>query len=184
MAEPLKHLIGPHTARDTADAVARAWGPFDHAAFLRDILPLLDGLELMQRGQCIADALHRHLPDDFEQAAAILRACLPAPQHQGLTGWALLSFNQYVATHGRGHLETALGLLKALTPHFTVNSASAPSLPTSKTKHSRSFANGSMIRTTMSGVSPAKAPARVCPGRCGCRLWSGIRPPFCPSSRP
>lgn len=119
MAEPLKHLIGPHTARDTADAVARAWGPFDHAAFLRDILPLLDGLELMQRGQCIADALHRHLPDDFEQAAAILRACLPAPDHQGLTGWALLSFNQYVAAHGRGHLETALDLLKALTPHFT-----------------------------------------------------------------
>ncbi len=49
MAEPLKHLIGPHTARDTADAVARAWGPFDHAAFLTDTLPGIDSLELMQR---------------------------------------------------------------------------------------------------------------------------------------
>jgi 3-methyladenine DNA glycosylase AlkC len=119
MAEPLKHLIGPHTARDTADAVARAWGPFDHAAFLTDILPVIDGLELMQRGQCIADALHRHLPDDFEKAAPILHACLPAQDRAGLSGWALLSFNQYVAAHGRGHLEIALGLLKALTPHFT-----------------------------------------------------------------
>ena len=119
MAEPLKHLIGPHTARDTADAVARACETFDHAAFLGDILPVIDGLELMQRGQCIADALHRHLPADFEQTATILHGCLPASDRPGLSGWALLSFNQYVAAHGRGHLETALGLLKALTPHFT-----------------------------------------------------------------
>ncbi|MBX9466581.1 MAG: DNA alkylation repair protein [Rhizobium sp.] len=119
MAEALKHLIGPGTARDTADAVASALNTFDPAAFLDDILPVIDGLELMQRGQCIADALRRHLPDDFEAAAAILHACLPAPDRAGLSGWALLSFNQYVAAHGRDHLETALGLLKALTPHFT-----------------------------------------------------------------
>lgn len=119
MAEPLKNLIGHHTARDTADAVARAWARFDHAAFLADTLPALDALELMQRGQCLADALRRHLPEDFEQAATILHACLPTPERQGLTGWALLSVNQYVAAHGRGHLETALDLLKALTPHFT-----------------------------------------------------------------
>lgn len=119
MAEPLKHLIGHQTARDTADAVARAWAPFERAAFLADILPVIDGLELMQRGQCIADALRRHLPDDFEQAAVILHACLPVKERPGLTGWALLSVNQYVAAHGRGHLESGLGLLKALTSHFT-----------------------------------------------------------------
>ena len=119
MAEPLKHLIGAHTARDTATAVARAWGKFDHQGFLADTLPALEALELMQRGQCIADALHRHLPEDFGSAAAILHACLPTPNHTGLSGWALLSFNQYIAAHGRGELKTALGLLKALTPHFT-----------------------------------------------------------------
>lgn len=119
MAEPLKYLIGPNTARDTAEAVARASETFDRAAFLADILPVIDELELMQRGQCIADALHRHLPDDFEQAASILRTCLPGPKQGGLTGWALLSFNQYIAAHGRGDLETALDLLKTLTPHFT-----------------------------------------------------------------
>jgi 3-methyladenine DNA glycosylase AlkC len=128
MAEPLKHLIGPQTARDTADAVARVWEPFDRDAFLADILPVIDTLELMQRGQCIADALHRHLPDDFEQAASILHACLPAPDREGLSGWALLSFNQYVAAHGRGHLETALTLLKALTSHFTAEFGIRPFL--------------------------------------------------------
>lgn len=119
MAEPLKHLIGPQTARDTADAVAQAWEPFDKTAYLSDVLATLDTLELMQRGKCIANALHRHLPADFEQAVQILHDCLPAEDRAGLTGWALLSFNQYVAAHGRGHLEIALGLLKALTPHFT-----------------------------------------------------------------
>jgi 3-methyladenine DNA glycosylase AlkC len=119
MAEPLKHLIGPHTARATADAVTGAWAAFDHAAFLADILPALDTLELMQRGQCIADALLRHLPDDFEAAAAILHDCLPTQERPGLSGWALLSFNQYIAAHGRSHLDTALQLLKELTPHFT-----------------------------------------------------------------
>lgn len=119
MAEPLKHLIGPQTARDTADAVARACGGFDGDAFLAEVLAEIDSLELMQRGQLIADVLSRHLPADFEQAATILHDCLPAASRAGLRGWALLSFNQYVAGHGRGHLQTSLSLLKALTPHFT-----------------------------------------------------------------
>lgn len=128
MAEPLKHLIGPHTARDTADAVARACETFDHVAFLADILPVIDGLELMQRGQCIAEALRHHLPADFEQAASILHGCLPGQDRQGLSGWALLSFNQYIAAYGRGHLETALALLKALTPYFTAEFGIRPFL--------------------------------------------------------
>lgn len=119
MAEALKHLIGSHTAHETADAVARAWGPFDREAFLADVLPALEALELMQRGQCIANALRRHLPTDFPEAAAILKASLPTPKQPGLSGWALLAVNQYVAAQDPHHLETALDLLKALTPHFT-----------------------------------------------------------------
>ncbi|SMD02870.1 DNA alkylation repair protein [Rhizobium sp. RU36D] len=119
MAEALKHLISPATARATADAVAQAWPPFDHAGFLGDVLARLDGLELMQRGQCIADALHQRLPRDFAESAPILKDCLPGKNDRGLSGWALLSFNQYIAAQGRGHLITALDLLKALTPHFT-----------------------------------------------------------------
>ncbi|QLF68305.1 DNA alkylation repair protein [Peteryoungia desertarenae] len=119
MAEPLKHLIGPQTARDTTHAVARAWRPFNRDRFLAEVLAEIEALELMQRGQCIADALSRHLPQDFTQATRILQDCLPKPEHPGLSGWALLSFNQYIAAHGRGHLEVSLNLLKSLTPHFT-----------------------------------------------------------------
>lgn len=119
MAEALKHLIGPQTACDTADVVAQAWEGFDREAFLADILPAIDALELMQRGQCIADALRRHLPTTFPEGAAILKACLPTQDRPGLSGWALLAVNQYVAAEDTRHLEIALDLLKALTPHFT-----------------------------------------------------------------
>lgn len=119
MAEPLKHLIGARTARDTASALSRAWPDFAERDFLAAVMPNLESLELMQRGQLIADALRNSLPQDFEKAAPILRACLPQDGRDGLTGWALLSFNQYIAAHGLDHVEIALDLLKALTPHFT-----------------------------------------------------------------
>ncbi|HCL63600.1 MAG TPA: DNA alkylation repair protein [Rhizobium sp.] len=119
MAEPLKHLIGPQTARDTASALSRARPDFAERDFLAAVLPHIEALELMQRGQLIADALRNTLPQDFEKAAPILRACLPRGGRSGLTGWALLSFNQYIAAHGLDHVEIALDLLKALTPHFT-----------------------------------------------------------------
>ncbi|MGL3604963.1 DNA alkylation repair protein [Rhizobium sp. G187] len=119
MAEPLKHLIGQETARDTADAVSRVWPDFDKGAFLADVLPRIEARELMQRGQLIADALAIHMPRDFPKAAAVFAACLPQESRDGLTGWALLSFNQFISAQGVGHLGTALDLLKALTPHFT-----------------------------------------------------------------
>lgn len=119
MAEPLKHLIGPHSARDTAAALSRAWPEFDSDGFLAGVLPAIETLELMQRGQLIADNLARFLPQDFARAAPILAACLPVRESRGLSGWALLSFNQYIAARGLDHVATALDLLKALTPHFT-----------------------------------------------------------------
>ncbi|MCM2473101.1 DNA alkylation repair protein [Rhizobium sp. CG5] len=119
MAEALKHLIGAHTARDTAEALSRAWPDFNADGFLHDILPQIEARELMRRGQLIAETMRRYLPQDFGKAAPILAACLPDGERPGLGGWALLSFNQYIATHGLDHLETSLALLKTLTPHFT-----------------------------------------------------------------
>lgn len=119
MAEALKHLIGKRNASDTADALSSAWATFPRDAFLADILPRIENLELMQRGQLIADVMRLHLPEDFAVTATILKKTFPADQKPGLTGWSLLAFNQYIAAHGLDHLETSLALLKALTPHFT-----------------------------------------------------------------
>lgn len=119
MAEQLKHLINEATARDTAEAMTRAWPAFSATAFLDHVLPRIGALELMQRGQLIADGLRLHLPENFAQAQPILAACLPDRTGNRLRGWALLSFNQYIAANGLGHLDLALDLLKRLTPHFT-----------------------------------------------------------------
>lgn len=119
MAEALKHLIGPHNAQATADALSHAWPDFPRDGFLADVLPGIEALELMQRGQLIADAMRNHLPSDFAITAEILGAALPSLDKPGLSGWSLLSFNQYIAAHGLQHLDISLDLLKALTPHFT-----------------------------------------------------------------
>lgn len=119
MADALKHLIGAHTVRNTAGVISRAFPEFDAEGFLAFVLPEIDDLELMQRGQRIAEGMGRFLPQDFARAAPILAGSLPARGSGGLSGWALLSFNQYIAARGLDHVELALDLLKALTPHFT-----------------------------------------------------------------
>ncbi|MCJ7993655.1 DNA alkylation repair protein [Rhizobium cremeum] len=119
MPEPLKNLIGETVVRETAAALARAWPEFDRQAFLAEILPDFDNLELMQRSQSVAAAMTRLLPQDFARSASILRDCLPDNNRPGLSGWALLAFNQYIGANGLAHFETSLDLLKAITPHFT-----------------------------------------------------------------
>lgn len=119
MPEPLKNLIGETVVRATAAALSRAWPEFDRHTFLAEILPDLDSLELMQRSQSVAAAMTRLLPQDFAKSAVILRDCLPGDNRPGLSGWALLAFNQYIGANGLQHFETSLDLLRALTPHFT-----------------------------------------------------------------
>lgn len=99
--------------------MSHAWPGFDADGFLGECLPRIDALELMQRGQLIAAALNQHLPRDFAAASPIFAACLPGDDRPGLSGWALLSFNQYVAAYGLAHPDLSLALLKSLTPHFT-----------------------------------------------------------------
>lgn len=119
MAEPLKNLINAGTVEAIANAFTRADAAFPAEDFRAAVLPTLEALELMQRALSIADAMEACLPRDFEQAAPLLRACLPADGRPGLTGWALMAFNHYIARHGLDHFELSLDLLKALTPHFT-----------------------------------------------------------------
>ncbi|UJW74421.1 DNA alkylation repair protein [Rhizobium sp. SL42] len=134
MAEALKHLIGARNATDIADALSSAWTKFPRDAFLADILPRIESLELMQRGQLIADAMYLHLPRNFAVAAPILMATLPVDRRPGLSGWSLLAFNQYIAAHGLDHVEISLDLLKALTPHFTAEFGIRPFIHREQTK--------------------------------------------------
>ncbi|OWV85207.1 DNA alkylation repair protein [Rhizobium sp. N122] len=119
MPEPLKNLLHQALVGDMADRIAAHAPAFDRDRFAALATRGLDALELMERAALIRDALFATLPEDFPQAAAILKASLPASGRLGLSGWMLLPVNQFIAARGPDHFELGLDLLKALTPHFT-----------------------------------------------------------------
>ncbi|MBB4235689.1 DNA alkylation repair protein [Rhizobium esperanzae] len=119
MPEPLKNLLHEALVGDMADRIAANAPAFDRDRFMALATDRLAALELMERSALIRDALFATLPDDFPEAAAILKASLPAAGRPGLSGWMLLPVNQFIAARGPDHFDLGLDLLKALTPHFT-----------------------------------------------------------------
>ncbi|KQX55125.1 MULTISPECIES: DNA alkylation repair protein [unclassified Ensifer] len=119
MAEPLKNLLHPGIVIAIADALERNAAGFDRKRFVALAGEGLEALELMQRSLQIRDALVETLPQAFPEAAANLHACLPRDGADGISGWSLLPFSQYVALRGLDDFDLSLSLLRALTPHFT-----------------------------------------------------------------
>ncbi|EJT04462.1 DNA alkylation repair protein [Rhizobium sp. CCGE 510] len=119
MPEPLKNLLHEALVAEMCDRIAANAPSFDKDRFVALATDGLSALELMERSALIRDALFATLPDDFREAAAILKASLPAAGTPGLSGWMLLPVNQFIASRGLDHFELGLDLLKVLTPHFT-----------------------------------------------------------------
>lgn len=132
MAEPLKNQFGADVPRSIA-AMLRAVHPvFDGDAFVRTTLQGYDALELMQRGQRIADALNQYLPADYARAAAILMDSLHQPHDrdmgQSLGSFLFLPHTQFVATYGLAHFNVSMRALHALTQRFTAEFSIRPFL--------------------------------------------------------
>lgn len=134
MAEPLKNQFGAEVPRAIAAMMEAVCPTFDSAAFVADALAGFDALELMPRGKKIAQALHRHLPSDYPQAAAILLASLTQPHSrdmsQSLASFLYLPHTVFVAQHGLNHFEISMRLLHALTQVFTAEFSIRPFLET------------------------------------------------------
>lgn len=139
MAEPLKHLLNDSVPPRIAAMLKRAWRGFDTAAFLREVEPGYDRLELMQRGQRLAEALHIQLPANGERALAILVDSLDPPMGLDAKGepdagdrpysaFLYLPHSLYIAQHGLGHFEAALRAQHALTQRFTAEFCLRPYL--------------------------------------------------------
>jgi 3-methyladenine DNA glycosylase AlkC len=139
MAEPLKHLLNDGVPPRIAAMLRRAWRGFDTAAFLRQIEPGYDGLELMQRGQRIAEAMLAHLPPDVPRALAVLTDSLDPPMGLDAKGepdagdrpysaFLYLPHSMYIAAHGLPHLDAAMGAQHALTQRFTAEFSLRPFL--------------------------------------------------------
>lgn len=139
MAEPLKYLLNDTVPPRIAAMVRRAWRSFDTQAFLRQIEPGYESLELMARGQRIAQALQAHLPQDVPRALGVLVDSMDPPMGLDAAGepdagdrpysaFLYLPHSIYIGTHGLPHFEAAMAAQHALTQRFTAEFCIRPYL--------------------------------------------------------
>jgi 3-methyladenine DNA glycosylase AlkC len=123
MAEPLKNYYGPDVPARIARMIKEVDSGFDEDAFLADALDGYQALELTPRARQIAQALARHLPQDYERAIEILIASLgPKLQVAELTGmdvFVYLPHVFFVAEFGVDHFEASMRAQYELTQRFS-----------------------------------------------------------------
>ncbi|WP_296493366.1 DNA alkylation repair protein [Rhodoferax sp.] len=132
MAELLKNQYGADVPRAIAGMISKVHPSFNSLRFVSDAIDGYDALELMPRGKKIAQALRRHLPDDYPRAMAILLDSLDQP-HDRDPGLSLASFlylphTMFVAQYGLTHFEESMRAQHALTQRFTAEFSIRPFL--------------------------------------------------------
>ncbi len=132
MAEPLKNQFGADVPRAIAAMVQAVYPAFQSEAFVRSALDGYDALELMPRGNKIAQALRQYLPEDYAQAATILMDSLHQPHGrdmgQSLASFLFLPHTQFVSTYGLAHFDISMQVQHALTQRFTAEFSIRPFL--------------------------------------------------------
>jgi 3-methyladenine DNA glycosylase AlkC len=132
MAEPLKNRYGADVPRAIAAMISAVYPGFKSAMFVREVLAGYDALELMPRGKKIAQALRRHLPEDYESALAILLDSLDQPHGRDtsltLGSFLYLPHTMFVAEFGLAHFEASMRAQHALTQRFTAEFSIRPFL--------------------------------------------------------
>ncbi len=132
MAEALKHFFDEQVVRGIADDIARVHPSFARDVFVAECLAGLQERELLARGWHIADAMRRHLPATFDDAAAVIRAAL-GPEHTRTEGNGLQPFRYlphvfFVQRYGLDDFEAAMNAQYELTRRFTAEFSIRPFL--------------------------------------------------------
>jgi 3-methyladenine DNA glycosylase AlkC len=101
----------------------------------------LDALEFKARAMQVADALEQTMPQAFADAASVLEGSLSPPlpfndkgepeglgqpPQDGVAGWILWGYGEFVARRGMGEVPRALKCLHAITQRFTAEYAIRP----------------------------------------------------------
>ena len=132
MAEPLKNQYGPEVPQRLARELWAVAPAFDSGAFLADALHGHDELDLMARGRHLAQALRRHLPEDYEAALDVLLASVQAapapPASTAMAPFFYLPHTCFMAEFGLGHFEASMRAQHVLTQHFTAEFCIRPFL--------------------------------------------------------
>ncbi|MGB0991660.1 MAG: DNA alkylation repair protein [Akkermansiaceae bacterium] len=131
MADTLmKDGLGEAAVERIISGLQAAGAEFSTAGFRKDALSSLHRLELKDRVSHLILVMHRHLPESFPQAAAILGRIrdhwdegAEGDAHRSFAAWPVID---YVAEHGLNHPAISLPLLRYLTPMFTAEWAIRP----------------------------------------------------------
>jgi len=123
LAELLKDQFGESAPRAIAAMIRAVHADFPQEEFLRDALAGYGPLSLTARGQQIAAALRRHLPQDYPRAIDILlRSAGQSHQHRasgGMAAFLYMPHMYFIAQYGLDHFEESMRAQHALTQRFT-----------------------------------------------------------------
>ena len=126
--EPFKNNFSAELVSCLAGHLAAHLKTFDRAGFETAILGELDGLELKQRVQLIADHLHRALPKRQKARHRVLLSMLHPEEDadislqsnkRGIRGWGMLPLCAVIGQHGLDAFEESLAVLKTMTSRFS-----------------------------------------------------------------
>lgn len=123
MAEPLKNYFGPDIPRRIARMIGAQHAPFPQKEFVADALRGYETLDLLARGRHIAQALRRHLPQDYAAAIKILVDSLGpklvGTELHGMAPFIYLPHVIFVSEFGLDHFELSMRAQYELTQRFS-----------------------------------------------------------------
>ena len=104
------------TIRELASELSLAWDEFPKDRWTDLAAEGLEGMELLERVNHLAEVMAVCLPDNFPEGAAVLERAL---ESESFDGWMTLPCGKYVADRGIDHPHVALPLLAGLSPRFS-----------------------------------------------------------------
>jgi 3-methyladenine DNA glycosylase AlkC len=126
----VKNQLGKAAVQHIARCLRELMPAFEPEPFCAAALEGLEQYELKQRVMHIIHALHACLPNDFEQTAKVLHGLPDVWSVQGsdteLSAFAAWPLIDYASVYGLAQPNTALALLKKLTPLFSAEFAIRP----------------------------------------------------------
>lgn len=127
MADKLKDFFDGALVRSIARDLAAAYPALDVRRFVAFCLDGWEALELTGRGGRVAEAMHRHLPADFPEAARVIVASLGPPLARsdqfGLAPLRYMPHVFFVSRHGVDHFEAAMAAQYELTRRFSAEAS-------------------------------------------------------------